>query len=79
LGSIYAEDGLDFEDEVAAMAQEFGLTVDEMKARLLECALPKNSQPAGAVDNQPTDSPDDNPPAKASGNGHSQNRFSLTS
>jgi capsid protein len=86
LGSIYAEDGLDYEDEVAAMATEFGLTVEEMKARLLECALPKNSQPAEAADKPGRDEGEDKggddgedfPPAKA-GNGHAQNRFSLTS
>ncbi len=81
LGIIYAEDGLDFADEVEAMATEFGITVKEMRARLLECALPKNSQPAGAED-KPDDADDDDegddlPPAKAGSNGSTHNRFSL--
>ncbi len=77
LGLIYAEDGLDFEDEVKAMSEEFGVTVEEMKARLLECALPKNSQPANAVDSNDDDShdgkPDDDPPQKTNG----KPRFSM--
>ncbi|OHB79593.1 MAG: hypothetical protein A2V98_11545 [Planctomycetes bacterium RBG_16_64_12] len=39
LGSIYAEDGLDFEDELEAMATEYGVTVDEMRRILLYATL----------------------------------------
>lgn len=39
LRRIYEEDGYDLEDELAAMAEDYGLTVDEMRKRLLEVNL----------------------------------------
>jgi capsid protein len=41
LGAIYAEDGLDFEDELEAMAAEYGVSVDEMRTILLDANLRK--------------------------------------
>lgn len=73
LGSIYAEDGLDYEDEVQAMADEYGVPVEEMKRRLYDVNLQQNSQPAGTQD---TPTPEDSPSAKANGFAH---RFSLNS
>lgn len=66
LGSIYAEDGLDYEDELTAMAFEYGVTVEEMKARLFAVNLQQNSQPAGTKDT-PSDSSGGSPTAKANG------------
>ena len=73
LGRTYAEDGLDFDDELPAMAAEYGITPDEMRTKLLEANFPK-----AAVEEEPDDDEDDDdepdnaPPAKASasGNGH---------
>ena len=40
LGKVYSEDGLDFEDEVQAMAVEYGVPLEDMRQRLLDANLP---------------------------------------
>lgn len=65
LGRIYAEDGLDFEDEVAGMAAEYGVTVDEMRQKLFD----SNFQKSGGAPGVPGDKPAPDVPAKANGNG----------
>lgn len=44
---LYADAGLDFEDELEKAAQSFGVTVDEMRKRMLDVVLPppKQDQP----------------------------------
>ena len=75
LGRTYAEDGYDFDDEVVAMATEYGISVDEMRAKLLEANFPKatvEDEPDDDEDDDEPDEPSNTPPAKASagGNGH---------
>ena len=80
LGRFYAEDGLDFEDEVAAMAAEYGIDVEEMKARILDANFPKTPAPEAPADEpsdedeEPSDEDesDEEKPAndKAKANGH---------
>jgi len=80
LGRIYAEDGLDFEDEVVAMAHEYGVTVEEMRVKLLDSNMQKSGG-GGAAPPDGKDEPDADetiPPTKAhsrftvpsNGNGH---------
>lgn len=74
LGLIYADDGLDFEDELPLMAAEYGVSVDEMRKRLLDCNLQLKQQTGedqdGSDDGRATDD-DQDIPAAAGG------RFSL--
>ncbi len=78
MGRIYAEDGLDFEDEVGAMAAEYGVTVDEMRVKLLESNMQKSggsqSSDSGEEDNEDEDAPLANAGSRFSipsnGNGH---------
>jgi capsid protein len=39
LGKIFSEDGEDFEDNIEQMASEYGISIKEMKARILEANL----------------------------------------
>lgn len=52
LGRIYAEDGADYEDALDEMAVEYGVSVDEMKRRILDANL------AGGVDVSDSTRPD---------------------
>ncbi|MBT9156523.1 MAG: hypothetical protein DDT37_01509 [Firmicutes bacterium] len=55
LRRIYAEDGFDLEEELQAMAADYGVTIDELRARLYEV----NLKPAGQVKEPPTDAEDE--------------------
>lgn len=55
LSRHYSERGLDFEDELQAMARDYGLSVDEMRARLLDVNLPAKSVPVPAGVPAPSD------------------------
>lgn len=48
LHRLYSDAGMDFDDEVSAMAQTFGVTPDELRKRLMEVLYPVASQPAQA-------------------------------
>ena len=50
LGRIYGEDGLDYEDEIVVMAAEYGVTVEEMRVRLLD----SNMQKTGGAQQPPS-------------------------
>lgn len=58
LRQVYAEDGFDFEDELQAMAEDYGVTVDEMRRRLLDVILPRPSA-SGSTAPPPADDADD--------------------
>lgn len=45
LHRLYSDAGLDLQDEIAAMAQAFGVTEDEIRARLLDITLPTQQRP----------------------------------
>lgn len=47
LSRVYSESGFDFEDELALMARDFGVTVDVMRKRLLDRLLPETPGVAG--------------------------------
>ncbi len=75
LSDIFAEDGDDFEDKVEQMAADFGVGVDEMRAKLFEAVFPKSGGAPGME--QPAkpkpesgDREPNAPAAKASGNGN---------
>lgn len=71
LGRVYEEDGLDFDDEVALMAAEYGVTEQEIRQRLLDVNLSMQPGTPAAGDTASTDNSGDPPPANASGhNGH---------
>lgn len=59
LGRIYAEDGLDVEDELAAMAAEYGTDVETLRARLMTVNLSGTSG-AASDDTSPDGSDDSN-------------------
>lgn len=44
---LFSDAGMDFEDELIDAAKAFGVTVDEMRTRLLNALYPQPSQPAG--------------------------------
>lgn len=69
LGTVYAEDGLDFDDEVALMAVEYGVSEQEIRKRLLDVNLSMNP---GTPTSDTADTPSDNPPANAKANGHNR-------
>lgn len=46
---LFGEIGLDFEDELAKAAQSYGISVDELRKRLLDVTLPAAQQPQEAV------------------------------
>ena len=77
LSDIYAEDGEDYVDKVARMAIDYGVTVDEIKAKLFEAVFQKSggapapSKDAGKKSDEPTKAPNGNGdlPTKAGGNG----------
>jgi len=76
LGRFYQEDGQDYEDQVEVMAQEYGISVDEMKLRLLAANFPKGAAAEDPPD--PDEDPDaqtDGPPARANANGNGHNRL----
>ena len=62
LSRVYAEQGLDFEDEIAVMAADYGVTVEELRARLLQVNL--SGKAAAAPQTAPPDDSDelDEPP-----------------
>ncbi len=45
LGRIYAEDGEDFEDEIVSMAEEYGVSLKEMRAILLKSIFSTKDEP----------------------------------
>jgi hypothetical protein len=71
LRRIYAEDGLDFEDELPAMAADYGVSEAEMRAILLN----KHFAVTGAADplvirpRPATDAPTGRAPPPRNGNG----------
>ncbi len=56
LRRVYAQGGLDFEDELPRMAEDYGKTVDEMRAALFEAHF-GNSAPAAPVVQPPKVTP----------------------
>jgi len=61
-----AEDGVDYEDRVAAMAADYGVSVDEIKAKLFDA----NFQKSGGAPNQPgQEKPPAKPPIAPAANG----------
>jgi len=66
LRRIYADEGLDFEDEIRGMAEDYGITVEEMRVRLLAQHF---STAAGGDASESEKSPggddDDSPPSAA--------------
>jgi len=72
LRRIYAEDGYDFEDELPAMAEDYGKTPEEMKEALFKKHFGGNAPQQQTA--PPDDEEDDQPPPKANGrNGLSRN------
>ena len=72
-----SEDGVDFEDRVAALANDYGVTADEIKAKMFDANFQKSGgAPANQVD--PGTQPGDGQPAKSNGvnrmarNGHAR-------
>lgn len=61
LQRLYAEAGLDLEDEIPEMARTFGVDEKEIRRRLFDICLPAAQQPAA-----PTQQPEPPPPAAAS-------------
>jgi lambda family phage portal protein len=83
LGRIYSEDGLDFDDELPAMAEQYGVSVSQLKSKLFDAVFAA----ASTTDKNETEGedPEGEPPQPASAgkekstaNGFSR-RFSLTS
>jgi capsid protein len=71
LSRVYAEAGLDFEDEIQLMASDYGVTPEAIRQKLFEKMLgPPN--PIAAPPAKKTDPAADNPPARANGNGHNR-------
>lgn len=58
-----AEDGVDFEDRVAAMASDYGVSVDEVRAKLFESNFQKSGGAPGQQQKQ-------EPPKPTAANGH---------
>lgn len=58
LTRIYAEDGLDFEDELVTMAADYGVTVDQMRAKLFSV----NFSRAGAAPQETPPEPEKQTP-----------------
>jgi hypothetical protein len=67
LGRVYAEDGLDFEDEVTAMAQEYGVTVDEMRVKLLDANFGAKEEASPEVPDEEKEEETEERTARASG------------
>jgi capsid protein len=68
LRRIYAEDGYDFEDELPAMAEDYGKTPEEMREALFQkhfAAKAPESKPTP----EDTDDGEDKPPPRNNGNG----------
>jgi len=84
LRRIYAQQGLDYEEELPRMAEDYGVTVDEMKAALFQIHFG-----GGASAKEPDEDEDDKPtppPARGrnrlatvgrngNGNGNGNGRF----
>ena len=75
LGRVYAEDGLDFEDEIVAMATEYGVSTEEMRAKLMDSVFANGSPPASQTSPPKPGAGQDAAPTKAAfshrnGNGH---------
>jgi capsid protein len=72
LRRIYNEDGLDLEDEMAAMAEDYGVSVEEIRRKLYEVNFQRPSvAPSSAPsesDAKPRPNPFNRPPAR-NGNG----------
>lgn len=62
LRRIYAEDGLDVEEELAAMAGDLGITVDDLRAKIADVIFAKGGtptqQPPQNQNNQPANASD---------------------
>jgi capsid protein len=71
----YAEDGLDFEDELPGMAEDYGVSVDEMRAILLKSNF---SQAMQSEADEEDEDPDPPPPPSRNGTA-SRNGFARTS
>ena len=65
LTRVYAQRGLDFEDELPILAKDYGITVDEMRARLLEVILSVKAAPAPPAQPEEPDEPP--PPSRRNG------------
>jgi hypothetical protein len=53
LHTLFSDAGLDFEDELEKAAQSYGITVEEMRKRLLDVHLPPVQQ--GGAPGQPAE------------------------
>lgn len=47
LSRVYSDSGYDFEDELQVMARDFGISIDEMRKRLLDRLLPETPNVPG--------------------------------
>ena len=65
-----AEDGVDYEDRIAALANDYGVTEQEIRQKLFE----SNFQKSGGAPTPPSGKPPDVPdaPTKAKSNGHNR-------
>jgi capsid protein len=76
---LFAEAGLDFEDELTKAAEAYGVPADELRRRLLDVVLPIPQQMVKPADQKPLDSKPATPAAVAVAalagrlNGHSLN------
>lgn len=68
---LAAEDGVDFEDRLAALANDYGVTVDEIKAKLFEANFQKSGG-APAPAKKPADANARFALANGNGNGHGE-------
>lgn len=73
LRAAYSEQGLDYEEELAAMAVDYGVTVDEMREILRRVVFAKADQ-AGPRPTTQTDTPGDPPAPRPSANGNGRYR-----
>jgi capsid protein len=74
LEQLLTEDGIDYEDHVIELAENYGVTVDEIKRALFQVNVlaPVGAQPAtvqpGPADDPNGDDPNDKPPPRRNGN-----------
>ncbi len=64
-----AEDGIDFEDRIAALAADYGVSVEEIKAKMFQANF---QQSGGSPATNSETEKSDPPPAKARANGHNR-------
>lgn len=58
LSRLYSENGLDFEDELATMSRDYGVTPDEMRDRLLNTIFAGAATATAAAPEESDDDPD---------------------